>query len=310
MADRVVLGDKQARAEQMREHVREVAESILNDRRGDVVFDRVLRVTRHVHTYSIGNRILQSWQAPDSRLVASKTAFELMAADQGMPLADVRGKRCRVKMRKGAKAIWVWGRFAATRPVVYEETGELGEERYAYFRPVATWAAEDIQYAATSGPFEVPDFVQSVPDKGLYDRLLGFAASRGIVVTHRGLNGPRGVSMLGAIALQTGDPEVLQIGPLLHELGHELLHGPSERIELPDHIREGEAEAVASVVLRHLGYEVPVSAAYLRNHGTRPEDVIASMDRIAGAAGEIVAFIETREYAPVEETREAVAVPS
>lgn len=80
---RVTLTDRDARANLMRWHVEAVARSIVKDHDDDGVFERYLSLTRHVHHYSVGNRMLISWQAPDSRLVASRSAFDGIAAQQG-----------------------------------------------------------------------------------------------------------------------------------------------------------------------------------------------------------------------------------
>ncbi len=301
MTTRVTLTDRETRAALMRRHVEAVAESILTDHGGDAVFGRYLNLTKHVRNYSVGNRMLMAWQAPDSRLVASRSAFGRIAAEQGHVCREFtsrRGKRWtqHVMVAAGAKAVWVWGptTFRVETTVTDPETGEEREELTTRtgFVPVDVWAIEDIRYADTGEPMEAPDFVQAVEDEDLYQSLLAFAAAEGIAVTERGLNGARGVSTVGGIGLQVGDHWSLHVSPLIHELAHELMHDVHARLTEPEHVHEHEAEAVAAVVLRYHGHPTSVSSAYLREWGATPKAVIASMQRIADAAGRIVEFVE------------------
>ncbi|MEN6643988.1 MAG: hypothetical protein ABFE08_16245 [Armatimonadia bacterium] len=312
MHERVTLTDRDSRARLMRQHVEAVARSIVEDHDGDEVFARYLSLTKHVHHYSSGNRMLIAWQAPDSRLVASRSAFDAVAKGQGhegRQFSSRRGRRWtqHVTIAAGSRAIWVWGPTRRSRSVVTTDT-ETGEETrevipFTGFIPVDLWAIEDVRYADDGEPMEPPDFVQPIEDEALYHSLLAFAEDKDIEVCERGLNGARGVSMVGRIGLQAGDHWSLRIGPLIHELGHELMHDVHARLTEPNYLHEHEAEAVATVVLGYLGHPTAISASYLRNWGASPRNVVASMDRIASCAGEIVEFIERRTEVSVEVAR-------
>jgi len=293
--DRVTLTDPSTRAMQMRQHVQSVAESILTDHRADALFERVLSSRRHVHGYSVRNRILQHWQAPLSRLVASLSAFEAMASEQGVAATTFGGRPRRVVIRAGARGVWVWGRSAQRRPSHDGTEDDEPTEVSVSYIPVTTWAVEDIVYAASGGAFELPDHVVPVDDDRLYRGLLGFAQDRGIEIEHRGIIGARGVSSGGRITLQHGDSEAVQLPVLAHEVIHESLHHSENSERLPKSMVESEAETGAAVLLRHYGHDVPASAAYLRSHHVRPADVLASMDRIVRAVGEVVEFVEKQE---------------
>jgi len=306
MQTRVVLPDRETRANLMRQHVAAVAESILTDHDGDAVFQRYLSLTRHVRRYSIGNRMLMAWQARDSRLVASRSAFDAIAKGQGhggREFVSRKGRRRvqHVMVAAGAKAVWVWGptQYRATVQVTDPETDEDREELTTRtgFVPVDVWAIEDVRYADTGEPMEAPDFVQAVDDEVLYRSLLAFAAAEGIEVAERGLHGARGVSTVGGIGLQVGDHWSLHVAPLIHELAHEMLHDVHARLTEPEHVHEHEAEAVAAVVLRHFGHPTSLSSAYLREWGAGPKAVLASMQRIVDAAGRVVEFVEERASA-------------
>jgi len=131
-----------------------------------------------------------------------------------------------------------------------------------------------------------------VEDIALYEGLLSFAAAKGIEVSEGNLFGSAGVSRVGAIATQTGTSWQEKLPTLAHEVAHELLHDLQARKDLPKEVKEHEAEATCAVILMHFGHDVAPQAAYLRNWKAEPKDVIASMDRIAKAAAEVVDHIE------------------
>jgi len=306
MQSRVTLPDRETRVAMMRQHVEAVAESILTDHDGDAVFDSVLRLHGHAHRYSLRNTMLIHWQAPDSRLVASRTAFSRMAADTGHhPRTRTSGKGRSwdeyVCVVKGSRAVWIWGRprvVEVTRQRRDPETGEVTEEPDTYTRypPSDVYRIEDIRCCDDDSPLTLPSFVQPVEDPDLFGALLTFAGERGIEVTQEGLHGAAGVSRLGSVALQAGDPFALQVAPLLHELAHELLHGMRERMLLPREVVEAEAECVCGVLLDLWGHPVGLSASYLRQWcrgGERAHEIVLdSMDRIARAAAEIAGFVD------------------
>lgn len=311
---RVTLQDRDNRETQMRQHVKTVAEAITGDLSGDAIFEQYLRIRQFVHRYSIGNLMLMHWQAPDSRCVASRTAFSKIAEEQGH---EGRTRTSKAKGRKpaksweefvfvagGSKAVWIWGApkpCTRTRKVADPETGEETEQPYTFnrFFPVDVYQVEDLRYCDTGEPFEMPTLpTNAVHDEGLFDALLAFAASKGITVEQEGLGGAAGVSKVGAIGLQKGDPFFLQVSPLVHELAHELLHDLHSRLDEGSRkLHEGEAEATAAVVLGFLGFDVSLSAAYLRNWKVEPQDVLDSMERIAKVAGEVVDFVDAHRKA-------------
>lgn len=294
----------------MKQHVNAVAAAITGDLSGDAIFEQYLRIRNLVHRYSLGNLMLMMWQAPDSRCVASRTAFSKIAEQQGH-----KGKPRQSKDRKrsweefvwtaaGSKAVWIWGApkpTTYTRKVRNPDTGEETEQPVTYnkFFPVDVYCVEDIRYCDTGEPFVLPTLpVNPVHDEGLFDALHAFAAAKGIEVKQEGLNGAAGVSKVGAIGLQQGDPFFLQVSPLVHELAHELLHDLHSRLDDgARRLHEGEAEATAAAVLGFLGFDVSLSAAYLRNWKVEPKDVLDSMERIAKVAGEVVDFVEAYQKA-------------
>jgi hypothetical protein len=157
-------------------------------------------------------------------------------------------------------------------------------------------------YRDTSEPIELPDFVQSVGEDAVEPlaAALAFAEASGIEVIMTNVHGARGSSSLGKVRLQQGDEAGKLLPVALHELAHELLHDAWSRMTLPGVVKEAEAETVAAVLLRWLGYDAPVSAAYLRNHGADADTVLGSLGRIRDCALSILEGIEEHEGAPLE----------
>lgn len=304
--ERITLTNPDGRAKAMTQHVEAVAESILTDHTGDTIFAKYMQVKRHVHRYSLGNLMLQMWQAPESSLVASRTAFGKMAEAQGHAGKDRTSKRGKswkeyVFLVAGCRAVWIWSapcHNTFTKQEVNRATGEVEDVLHSFSRclPDDVYCVEDVRYCDTGEPFVLPTFVTPIHDEGLFDALLAFAAAEGITIT-AGTGGSVAVSRLGNIGLRSNDPFFLKIAPLIHELAHELLHDLHARIERGakgEGLMEAEAETTAAVVLRYFGHDSPVSASYLRNWGATPKVVLDSMNRIADAAGRIVNFVEER----------------
>lgn len=311
---RTLLKDKDSRVAQMKQHTETVAKAILGDLSGDAIFQQYLAIKGKVHRYSLRNRILQMWQAPDSALVASRTAFAAMAKAQGhqpVERVSVKGKTWEeyITIRGGGHAVWIWG---SPRPTTYlvkviDEQGNVSDEPRTCnrFNVVDTYCVEDVRYADTGEPFVMPSFVVEVEDLNLYEAALAFAAHKGITVEEEGLGGAAGVSKGGTIATQKGTTWQAKLPTLLHEIAHELLHPLQERSDLTREVMEAEAEATCAVILHHFGHGIGPQAAYLRNWKASEKDVIASMDRISKAAEEVVDFIEKGSQSHEDATGDA-----
>ena len=302
---RTTLENRETREQQMRDHVKGVAEAILNDTSGDELFAKYLSIFNKVHKYSIGNLLMQLWQAPDSALVASRTAFAEMAKEQGHQptVKTVRGGKRKgqtyddyIFVAAGSKAVWIWGH---PRPVTYtakvpQVDGSVKEEPRTFprFYPAETYQVEDIRYCDTGEPFELPSFATAVEDVNLYDGCLAFCKAKGIEVSEEQLGQANGVSKGGSIATAKGLTWQEQVAVLLHEIAHELLHHSQDEKKLPREVKEAEAEATAAAILQHYGHGIGPQAAYLRNWKAKPQDVLASLDRIAKACKQVIDFIE------------------
>lgn len=135
---------------------------------------------------------------------------------------------------------------------------------------------------------EPPDWMSPQKDAELHQRLLDFASQKGITVQVKPLPGDtQGVSMGGKILLspQAGTKT------LIHELAHELLH-QAENTPQERNLRELEAESVAYVVARHFGLDGLSSPNYIALHGANAKTILEHLERIRGAAVEIIKSIE------------------
>ena len=274
-------------------HIKETAAAIIDDT-DDTLFNRYVTLIRSVHPYSLRNKLLIAWQAPDSRLVASKTAFDTIAKEQGHDGVKF-GKppktwKQHIIFRKGSQHIGILRREIYKRKVEDPETGDVDEVSGTWYPTAQVWAAEDIVYCDTKEPFEVPDFVHEVDDVGAYEKLLTLAATEGIVVEHTnvaaGNSMTRGTSSGGTIRLQAGDPPGKLLPVLVHELAHEFMHHNGDE-RPPKDMVEAEAEATCAVVLRWLGQDTRAQSGYLRQWGATPDMVLASMGRIDKCARRI-----------------------
>jgi len=286
------------RTDNLRSSVERFAQSILDDITGDAAFQKACDYAKLPHRYSWGNLALIQMQAPNSALVCSKTAFDQIAARQGHKLTEFAGKKQHVKIAKGSTAVYV---LAVINVAGTRENAEGEEVAYAFktCKGVAVWAAESILYCDTDTPFEVPTLFASVDADdatALWDSLTAFAEAKNITVGQTVLHlGHDGSSYGGHIEVRNGDVAGA-VHPLIHELAHELLHPLADRgkerdRELACKMAEAEAESVASCVLRTLGYDTATSASYLRSYKCTPHDVTRSLDRIVGAAQEIITWL-------------------
>ena len=292
-----------AKVENLKKTVDDFAQSILSDTSGDAVFAKACELVRLPHPYSFGNLLLISWQAPDSSLVCSKTAFDKMAAGQGHgPVKFHNWDKSKtwnqhVQLRKGCTGVSILAPRSFLKPVE-NENGEETKIAVRYFTSCAIYRAEDVLYCDDQTPFVVPTLLGSVDTadaESLMTSLTEFAEAKGISVRRTSTlhAGNDGLSYGGHVEVRGGDTAAA-IHPLLHELAHELLHPRSDRgrdAENAKKFRETEAESVAATVCRVLGFDTALSSAYLRNHHATPSDVTRSLDRIVGAAREILTWL-------------------
>jgi hypothetical protein len=194
-----------SRKDALNAHVETVARRLASGE-GEELWKKLIGQLSHVWKYSLRNLILQWLQAPGSRLVASMAALDAIAKEQGHEAIQFgpKGKQWTqyTMKRKGAKKVCILMPVIRDVPVTEEDEETGGTRtfivpRVVDFRETQSWAAEDIIYADTRRPFEVPDLRCPVQDEGLWQALNDFCRHKRIEVRQEALGGAYGVSHKG-----------------------------------------------------------------------------------------------------------------
>ena len=125
---------------------------------------------------------------------------------------------------------------------------------------------------------------------------MAFAEKQGIAVQVQALsNGAQGVSANGSVFVS---PRA-GTKTLVHELAHELLHWGDVPFERK--VVEVEAEAVAYVVSRHFGLDVPGSANYLALWDADSDVIYVHFERISKCARRLIRAVTDCQSPPEED---------
>ncbi|OYR56671.1 ImmA/IrrE family metallo-endopeptidase [Halorubrum halodurans] len=169
------------------------------------------------------------------------------------------------------------------------------------------------QHRSTGNDDRAADLFDALRDAAETAAFDGTGAIR-VTETGRGRPGVRGSSSGGRVDVAGGDRSAADtFRTLAHEIAHELLHfdGPVPSRDVPDEVKELEAEAVAYTVARSFGFQVDGSelyvGAWLQHAKTTgvvdpdDEDDIAArdvirdrLDEIRSVAAEIIEEIDAR----------------
>ena len=233
------------------------------------------------HHYSFQNRILIWLTRPDARFVAGFKAWRKMGrfvkkGEKGIPIFAPM----RIKVKKGEE----WDPEAVAVP----EGGSKPEDEVLRFKVVYVW---DVSQTDGDPLPENPD-IMSVKGEITGELLLALEQ----VVRAEGIDleyvdeifrGAAGMSMKGKIDIRADLNREQRFSVLAHELAHEVLHGPQERLRLSKKVKELEAEATAFVVSRHFGLDTK-APTYLACYRVEEVDIMASLDRIVSTASKII----------------------
>jgi antirestriction protein ArdC len=259
-------------AQQLRRMVLDLANAIVSPE-GDETFDRYLSFISRFHHYSPANVALILSQKPTATLVNSYLRWNLLGRH----------------IRRGEKGIKILAPLGRRKEVTIDlDTGQEKTE----WGPMRFRAVCVFDVSQTEGP-AVPNFKRNLGDdvRPLRDAALRFAEQQGIEVHLKPIYGEtNGVSSGGRVTLNSTLPVGVQAQTILHELAHELLHHAKGDMVTCRTLREGEAEAVCSVCLRHWGIDTSTNSAhYMRAHGViTPQVVLASLERICTTAKTII----------------------
>lgn len=265
--------------------LQDLAEQVADPNHGDEVFDAYLSKVSRFHQYSFGNTCLLEWQW-------------LMRQSEDPDLPDIsrvaghgRWKSLGRHVKRGEKGLLI---RTPQRYKIKKKDEETGEEEvtgsglyfgYNYVFDVSQTDGEDLG-----------NFKQDLgEDAGAHTpALVIYAEGEGIEVVFRPGGLGNGQSFPGKIRIDSALPVGIQVQTTIHEIAHELLHQRSQEknaapISRERSIKEGEAEAVAVVVMRALGFDVTSSgASYIRSHKCSPEGLRNSFNRIVGTARPII----------------------
>ena len=135
---------------------------------------------------------------------------------------------------------------------------------------------------------------EETPDEStryIYDALLDFAKEKNIEVTvsAKGLDGARGVSRKGSIQLLQEN-----IGVMIHELTHEILHTAEKRTGLAKKILELQADGVNYFVLGHYGLPNAHSVVYMTLWEIDPDNIRENEEIILETTRMFIEYIDKK----------------
>lgn len=234
----------------------------------------MLQTMARFHRYSLNNLCLIASQRPTATRVAGFHAWRSLGRF----------------VRKGEKGI------AILAPIVRRRSDDDAEDS----RPVMGFRAAYVFDVAQTDGEPLPEIAGAGGDPGCRTAALrGAIAERGIEIEEADhLDGALGTSEGGRIRLVRGLAPAEEFMVLVHEFAHELLHRAADR-PASRNARELEAEAVAFVVGEAVGLDVAdASRDYIHLYDGDRDALLGSLDRIRGAAGIILAAIETADGRP------------
>ena len=231
-------------------------------------FMRYLEFSAQFHQYSAFNQMLIFLQRPDATFVAGYKRWQELG----------------YQVRKGERGISILAPIVHKRMNAEEADEQREEERLVGFKEVYVFDA--LQLVNTKEK-PIPSFWEWLPDdkEEVYRMVKAAVEASGIEVQEAKLGpGVQGVSQGGRIVLAEGTDSRSRTMTLVHEWAHEIVHqqqiSEQERRQLPQTVRECQAEAVSYVVSHYLGLEHPFARDYLLSYGNTAEMLIDNLDQV------------------------------
>ncbi|MCK0117002.1 ArdC family protein [Isoptericola sp. S6320L] len=208
---------------------------------------RFLDFSRHMNGYSINNLLLILAQNPDATAVAGYRTWQ----DRGY------------QVRKGEKAIRIFGGRSVTETVEDPATGEETEQRRTLFFAVPVFDITqcdpiDPENAITpAGPVRL----DGEDPAGIYDAVVDYLTSQGWTVTREAIpgetNGLTSMDDSRRVVVDSGLSPAMSAKVALHEAAHATLHAEDGIEDYVAHrgLKETEAESVAYVTAGLLGLD-------------------------------------------------------
>jgi antirestriction protein ArdC len=249
-----------------------------------------LKLQSKLHKYSFGNVLLIMAQCHNASMVMGYGS-----KDKSTGWLSVG--RC---VRKGERAIWILA------PILVDEKKDgikTGEKILIGYRDVSVF-----DVSQTDGD-DLPEILTKLNgDDGAdaFKAFTGYAEKLGFTVKVESIPGEtNGYTSYdnNVIAVETSNDQMQQTKTLAHELGHALLHNPSDQTPIGAEIikdrahKELEAESVAFIVMGALGCDSgDYSFGYVTHWSKGAEDahkgIKASAARIQRAAHKIIDAVD------------------
>lgn len=244
----------------IQEHLEELAVAT-DEARVSEEMVRYLDFCAKFHQYSPSNIWLILMSRPDATHVAGYNAWKKMGRF----------------VKRGEKGIPILA------PMLYREQPE-DEDSLKVLRGFRVVYVFDLAQTDGQPLPETPNWKSPEKNLELQKKLMDFAEQNGIQVTIKELEGEtQGVSTGGSIIIS---PEA-GTKTLIHELAHELLH-QVENCQLSRTEKELEAESIAYVVCKHLGFVGLSSPNYLALHNIKGNKMFAYFQRIGDLANKFI----------------------
>jgi N-terminal domain of anti-restriction factor ArdC len=265
------------KAKELKDGLVKLIEALATDTdeaRQSTLFTSYLRACGMFHNYSWHNCALIWSQRPDASRVAGFQTW----------------KRLGRYVVAGSKGIAIFA------PMTFKDKSPAQdaeqESMRVWFRVVYVF---DISQTRGESLPELPTECTGEGGESLTERLLAYAAEKGIAVETRTIEGSakgyaseKGRRITLAHSLTASDRAAV----LIHEISHCLLHFGESKPNLKQ--RELEAEATSFVVASHFGLN-PESKFYLAIYGVKASDLLESLPVIQQTAAQIISACATND---------------
>ena len=240
-------------------------------------FKRYLSVAARFHRYSANNCLLILMQRPDATRVSGYRSWQQLGR----------------QVRKGEKGIKILAPISRT-VAEDEETGEkvralVGFKTATVF-DVSQTDGEELPEAPRPEDLDSEEGAR-IAEK-VYEGLSRFCEAEGVAVCfEERRNGDYGSyrRLERRITLNAALPATEQATTLAHELAHHLLHRVPRTDASTKQTREIEAEGAAFVACAAFGLDTSrFTFAYIANYAGEPEALKVALERIQGAARQLI----------------------
>jgi antirestriction protein ArdC len=269
------------KAKELKDGLAKLIEALAMDTdeaRQSTLFTSYLRACGMFHNYSWHNCALIWSQKPEASRVAGFQTWKKLGR----------------YVVAGSKGIAIFAPMTfkdkSTTAAGTEQELTSSTSTRVWFRVVYVF---DISQTGGEPLAELPTECTGNGGESLCERLLDFAAEKGITVETRTIDGSakgyaseKGTRITLSNSLTASDRAAV----LIHEISHCLLHFGESKPNLKQ--RELEAEATSFVVASHFGLN-PESKFYLASYGVKASDLLESLPVIQQTAAQIISVCAT-----------------